>query len=402
MLLVIGAAKAVTITVNSTSGSLGTAQTCTLRAAIRAANTDAPFAACVAGSGADTIVLPSGAIIPLSQIDNNTIGNNALPKITTEITIEGNHAVIYRTNNAPMMRFFDVGSYGGVGHAHLTLNQLTLSNGLVSGTAGAIYNDGILHLNQVRLQGNQASFEGGALACYESQAECHLHESILINNSANYAGAIIVDLNASLWLDKTTVYGNQATIGTGAADVGAIYVESGTADISHSTIANNSATRYGGLYASSGGGPFPSPGAINLSYSTVVNNNPIGLVGQITVSNTILQSNVDGNCRVPNSIVSAGYNHSNDLTCGFAESGDVENTNAQLAGPPVIHDYGLYYTLMYSSGTLDAADPNDCGGEDQRHLSRPLDGNNDGLARCDKGAVEMPNYFIYANGFEVP
>jgi len=241
------AADAAVIQVNGTGGGLGTAGVCTLRAAIRAAETDTSVSGCVAGSGADTIVLPANETIILNQVDNNAVGNNALPRITTVITIEGNHTVIRRGNNAPLMRLFDVGSSADT--AVLTLNQLTLSNGSVDGTGGAIYNDNTLFLNQVRLEGNAASFQGGALACYESQAECHVNDSILINNSASYAGAILVDLNASLFVQRSTVYGNQATIGNGAADVGAIYVESGVAQISHSTIAHNTATRYGGLLA---------------------------------------------------------------------------------------------------------------------------------------------------------
>src|SRR5207302_8705848 len=41
--------------------------------------------------------------------------------------------------------------------AALTLQNLTLQNGLVTGGGGAIFSDGTLNLNTVTLQGNQAS-----------------------------------------------------------------------------------------------------------------------------------------------------------------------------------------------------------------------------------------------------
>ncbi|MGQ0591408.1 MAG: hypothetical protein ACT4QB_01835 [Gammaproteobacteria bacterium] len=58
---------------------------CTLVDAITAANNDAPAGACAAGSGADTITLPSGSTQTLSAVNNNTDGPNGLPVITSAI-----------------------------------------------------------------------------------------------------------------------------------------------------------------------------------------------------------------------------------------------------------------------------------------------------------------------------
>ncbi len=392
--------KAGIITVNSNGGGLGTNELCSLRAAIRAAESDVPFSACIAGSGDDIIILPANETITLHQIDNDTIGENALPRITTNITIEGNHATITMASSAPMMRFFDVGSVNGGVTAHLTLNNLTLKNGDVDGSGGAIRNDGILYLNHVRLENNRASFEGGALTCFESQAECYLNSSILLGNSASYGGAIIVDLGANLVLDKTTIFGNQATIDNGAADGGSIYVESGNALITNSTIANNQAGRYGGLLATSSDLPFTTPGRIELSYSTVVNNSLIGLIGNIEVNNSIISNNVGGNCRSSNSVQSGGYNHSDDDNCGFNMTGDVENLNAHLSALQTVDQYTFAYPLGYQSLAIDAADPNNCIGTDQISQVRPMDGDNDGILRCDKGAFEMINNIIFLDGFE--
>ena len=53
-------ARAATITVTVTSDDNIVNGNCTLREAIRAANTDTSVDACPAGNGADTIVLPAG------------------------------------------------------------------------------------------------------------------------------------------------------------------------------------------------------------------------------------------------------------------------------------------------------------------------------------------------------
>lgn len=391
---------AAVITVNTNGSGLGTNQFCTIRAAIRAAEADAPFSACSAGSGEDTIILPEAVTIVLNQVDYDGIGNNALPRITTAITIEGNDSTLRIADSAERMRFFTVNEVSDNQIGQLTLNNLTLQNGDVDGSGGAISNNGILNLNYVRLENNQASFEGGALSCYESQAVCHVTSSLIINNAASYAGAIIIDLNAELLLDRTTVSGNQATIGNGAADGGSVYVESGHALIINSTITNNQATRYGGLFAASSDLPFSSPGFIDVYYSTIANNIPIGVVGNVTIKNSVLSANDGGNCRITNSITSDGYNHSDDNSCGFASTGDVEGVDVMLEPLETVNAYQQTYRLNYLSPAIDAADPADCVDEDQTGKTRPRDGNNDGSARCDKGSIEMVNNIIFSNSFD--
>src|SRR5437762_456005 len=76
-----GPALAATIPVDGT--------TCTLIDAITAANTDAATGGCVAGSGADTIVLQNSSVHTLTAVNNTYSGPTGMPVITTEITIEG-------------------------------------------------------------------------------------------------------------------------------------------------------------------------------------------------------------------------------------------------------------------------------------------------------------------------
>ncbi|HSM54865.1 MAG TPA: choice-of-anchor Q domain-containing protein [Candidatus Sulfomarinibacteraceae bacterium] len=86
---------------------------------------------------------------------------------------------------------------------------------------------------------------------------------------------------------------------------------------------------------------------------------------------------------------SSGHNLADDTSCGFdTVTGDVITTQPGLAeladngGPTLTH------ALLAGSPAIDAGHPAICPQSDQRGVARPLDGNGDGLARCDIGAFE--------------
>src|SRR5262245_47890552 len=113
---------------------------CSLRGAIHAANNDASVASvfdpfthrfelvntpCVAGSGADVIVLPPRAVISFSRAldeEFNPTGPTALPMIQSDVTIEAHGSTLERTGSANM-RAFVVASGG----------RLTLKNAVIRG-----------------------------------------------------------------------------------------------------------------------------------------------------------------------------------------------------------------------------------------------------------------------------
>jgi hypothetical protein len=47
------------------------------------------------------------------------------------------------------------------------------------------------------------------------------------------------------------------------------------------------------------------------------------------------------------------------------------------------------HALLYNSPAIDAGDPVNCTPTDQRGVARPIDGDSDGTAVCDIGAVEF-------------
>ncbi len=171
LLPVVSVDAATIIIVNSTANTVANDGLCTLREAITAANTDAAFNGCPAGSGADVIVLQPNAVYVLDEVDNTDHGPNGLPPITTPITITGQGATIERSAGAPDFRLFYVSDSGS-----LTLLDLTLRRGQARGGAGgpsgnggggggaglggAIFNQGTLTLRGCTLTENAAI--GGA------------------------------------------------------------------------------------------------------------------------------------------------------------------------------------------------------------------------------------------------
>jgi hypothetical protein len=115
-----------------------------------------------AAGGSNTITLSAAPSSPytLTAVDNSTDGATGLPVIAAgdNLTIVGNGDTIGRSTAAgtPAFRLFDVAA-----GATLTLQNLTLTNGVasgsgVSGQGGAIYSQGALTLNGVSVQNNTA------------------------------------------------------------------------------------------------------------------------------------------------------------------------------------------------------------------------------------------------------
>lgn len=112
---------------------------------------------------------------------------------------------------------------------------------------------------------------------------------------------------------------------------------------------------------------------------------------------------------------SYGYNIESGTSCGFTAEGD-----QQVVDPVGLRPLGDYggstetCALLVGSAAIDAGDPGGCYGDadsngvldalpmdrDQRGSGywRPADGDWDGIARCDAGAVEFQ--MLFADGFE--
>ncbi|MFN8357658.1 MAG: choice-of-anchor Q domain-containing protein [Spirosomataceae bacterium] len=116
---------------------------------------------------ATTIELQCGTY-SYSTANNWEYGPNALPPITSDITIEGKGAVLTSTATVRLRFFYVSGGLSGLTAGKLTLRDLTLQNGKQkggdsywggggAGMGGAIFNQGDLTLERVTLANNSAT-----------------------------------------------------------------------------------------------------------------------------------------------------------------------------------------------------------------------------------------------------
>lgn len=143
--------------------------------------------------------------------------------------------------------------------------------------------------------------------------------------------------------------------------------------------------------ANGGAGIRTEKGRIDTANCSIAHNRGAGLEaggGEVSARNTLLADNLracDG------AVTSNGYNLSDDQTCAFNGSGDVQNPDARVG--PLAPNGGPTQTVALTGGSpaIDAGDPSGCtddGGRlltvDQRGTRRPAGG------RCDIGAYEQP------------
>ena len=149
------------IVLSSATFRVGPGDTASLIASIAAANAD--------GDTSNTIFLAPDSTYVFTAPNNYWYGPDALPAIGGNLTIEGNGSTLERSSTAGAFRFFYVSSgTNGLAAGDLTLNSLTLEDGLAkggdggpgggggAGMGGAIFNQGTLALNTVTLSGDTA------------------------------------------------------------------------------------------------------------------------------------------------------------------------------------------------------------------------------------------------------
>lgn len=437
-LLATPARAGTSITVSSTDDAVNFSDgKCTLREAIISANTDANLGAvlgeCLAGSGADTIILPAGTytLTRSGPPDDNSLNGDL--DITQTVTIQGHgpdDTIIHQSVAERVLEIFspatvailnvtidhgnDVGCAGGGGvfnHSNLVpmnvkftnnysscaggglLNAFTASADLTAVsfisntgviTGGAIYNVGTLTLTRGVLSYDHAGF--GAGIANEVLASATVISSVIMAETANFGGGIY---NASLMtVTNSSISSNYAYGGVGG---GAFNQSGASLSLTNVTLSNNLAIS---STLGAGGGLYDAGDAI-LTNATVAENFattsgggifrvtalPSGYVG---IRNSILAANtsaIDGNCSA--SLTSLGHNLDSVNTCALAMSGDMTDTNPLLGS---LSDNGggtLTHALAITSPAINKIPLglNTCPQTDQRGYGR--------VGLCDIGAFEF-------------
>lgn len=359
---------------------------CTLRAAIDQANNSADI---------DEIVLPAGTF----AISQSTAGENSNADgdydVRESLILHGAGAGDTVLDGGGLDRVVDVPNIGGSPRT-LHLSGLTVRNGDTGAPSGAGTSE----------PGGGIRVAGGS-------------------NESNLLGA-----------EAVRVTGNHAR-GT-SSDGGGISVTFGGARIVRSTIDANEADRSGSGIGSSGGaetrilyttvtgntagnrGAVTSYGGAEVSVvqSTVVANQAIagaqlGGNSGMEVRGSIVASSAADDCDFFSGpgVTSLGYNLEDTTDCGFAATGDVQNSPAGLA---TLTDAGGPVPLREPDAASAAVDAGQCVDADGRIPARapfggtrPQDadasgsGNGDGTYDCDIGAAERQEVRV-ANGSNAP
>ncbi len=355
---------------------------CSLREAIIAANTNAAYKGCSAGTvGMDTITFNLPGTITL-------IGE--LPLFTQTLTING-HVVgtTISGNNSYRIMTICAGSSicNFAAGPTVNLSDLTIANGSSSTAGGLLIYNSTVNITNTTFVSNSASGNSIGGAIYSTLGNITITASSFFNNSAMDGGAIFSD-GTSFMVSRSTFSGNSAS-----GRAGAINYNSGGGFgfiVENSTIYSNTAGRGGAIVNSS---------VTTLRNSTIHGNTGITATGGITNSNgttifenTIVANNTGGNCATAVGAIlsNSGYNIDSGTTCGFGSaSGSMSNTDPRLAA---FGNYGgLTKTMppLPGSPAIDAVIGNvNCPATDQRGTLRPQG------VRCDIGAVEAVYLFL--------
>ncbi|MBN1247911.1 MAG: hypothetical protein JXC32_09655 [Anaerolineae bacterium] len=255
-----------------------------------------------------------------------------------------------------------------------------------AGASAGISNTLIAHNHATGSQGS-----GGGIR--QSGGVISLTEVIVASNEViSGTGGGIANLDGGiLTVERSAVYGNNAADGGGIAQLG------GTATVINSTVSGNGASSQGGGLLNANTMSYSA--VISLTHVTLADNSAAfgdGLAGPATaiLENTIVVNNGDDNCEFP--VFSMGHNLESSDTCGLDHATDL--VNAALSFGPLA-DYGgptPTYGVVADSPLIDAGDNTACPAVDQRGVARPIDGDQDGIAVCDIGAVEYePSWAVY-------
>jgi len=303
--------------------------TCSLADAIRAANADSPSGGCPAGSGADEL-----------QLTGDVLLTEALPPITTDITVSGDEFAIERSAAAPPFRIFDV--FDGA----FALDSVQVSNGDAEELGGGAIRleGGTLTLTDSKLSSN-SSGSGGAIYAYAPSllSDVLLVNSTISGNTAAVNGGGIANFGERVTLVNSHVYGNTAAEnGGGIRTSGLLYVTEGSS-ITHNVASENG----GGIRVREDGSVFVTDSSVSYNMAGVSgggvympNANGSYTTQELTIDNSTLAGNHAGSSGGALTL-DVGYVHACDCQSIEIENSTISGNTALVSGGGIKHNTGL-------------------------------------------------------------
>jgi predicted outer membrane repeat protein len=257
---------------------------------------------------------------------------------------------------------------------------------------------------------------GGGIAVISSEltpSTMIMSKTLVRQNTAYVFGGGIyfttVDgFSGNLNILDSAIYGNQTTYTIGGRG-GGLYIQApGTANFTNTTISGNTSPDLGG-------GRFLYKATVSINNVTIANNT--GLLGggvylngtggppaaysTISAMNSIIADNISTMAIPPavpdcyaapnNAINSQDYNLiENVIGCLIVGTTTNNITGVDPVLKALANNGGgtMTHELKVGSPAIDSANPLTCTGTDQRAVTRPRDGDNDGTSVCDIGAFE--------------
>lgn len=260
-----------------------------------------------------------------------------------------------------------------------------------SGTSNAP----IFHIDEAAVRLDGLTVTGGRYCCGAAfvmfKADVVLEHCWITGNEGTSDSGGIEFAGGRLEIVNSTISDNTATRRGGAIQRNSFITAPAFLIVRNSTISGNSA-REGGAISSFGGG-----GDIRIENSTIAGN-PVRNFGSVIFAfsgktPTFVNSILEGDCSyftLPPISEGGNVDGPGETFCNLDQPTDLP-AQPNLGLLP-LGDYGgptPTHALSPASPATDRALAAACPDADQRGMPRPVDGNGDGIAQCDAGAVEL-------------